>query len=230
MLLREAVTELTRLKIYSEPCALIQADILRMLQKLTDDLYASNSMAALATFNEDRQNQSILVKLHLSARISSDFYAKLLINAEEIANVLKTSTHESIVTDYLTINSVKMDVIQRWEEARQEQKKIVVDGKTKCLAMEIDRLNNVANGVHRCRQKVDFFHVNKIKTLKHQIDHWKCLRKKEFDELNSQISEGEYQLENLIKQTIEIDVMIETRQKVINNFNSIHEIEKEIIN
>lgn len=220
VILDEAVAELNQLKINSEPNCFIHNDLLQVLQKLSDELYASNSISTLTRFNNDKHNQSILVQRHLSARISTDFYAKLLTDTNAIETALKKTTHENIIGDYVKINAVKLIVTQHWQETRQEQKKIQVDERTECLAMEIDRLNNLIDGVRLCREATKSFHNKKVLRLKHQIDHWKCLLRKDFEKLGTEIEEGKLMLEKAIKHSVDIADMIGKRQEIIDNFNA----------
>lgn len=219
-ILTEAVAELNQLKITREPNCVIHKDLLQMLLKLNDDLYAFNSVSVLTRYNNDRQNQSILVQRHLGSRISNDFYVNLLKSPTAIANALKKTTRENILKDFVKINAVKVDVMQRWEEARQEQKKIRVEEITQCGAMEIVRLNYLVNGVQLCRQKTNLCNADKIKRLQQQIDHWKRSLVNEFETMTTEIKEGELMLEYTIQESIKIEEMLKNRQAVIDDYNA----------
>lgn len=218
-ILKEAVAELTQLEIRTAPSCIVLEDLLRMLRKLDDDLYAFNSTSVLTKFNIDRRNQSILVQRHLSVRISNDFYVKLLANTDAIANALKSTTLENILEDFEKINAVKVVVTQRWEESRQEQKEIEVDERMQFLAKEIDRRNELIDGVQQCRQKVNSFHNSKLLKLKQQIDHWKYMLREELEDMAKEIKERQLLLEEAVKQSHDIEKMTKERQDVIDNFN-----------
>lgn len=218
-ILKEAVAELTQLEIRTAPSCIVLEDLLRMLRKLDDDLYAFNSTSVLTKFNIDRRNQSILVQRHLSVRISNDFYVKLLANTDAIANALKSTTLENILEDFEKINAVKVVVTQRWEESRQEQKEIEVDERMQFLAKEIDRRNELIDGVQQCRQKVNSFHNSKLLKLKQQIDHWKYMLREELEDMAKEIKERQLLLEEAVKQSHDIEKMTKERQEVIDNFN-----------
>lgn len=225
-ILKEAIAGLTQLEIKKAPSCIVHEDLLQMLRKLDDDLYTFNKTSILTKFNTDRKNQSILVQRHLSARISNDFYVKLLTNTDAIANALKTTTLENILEDFLKINAVKVDVTQRWEEARQEQKKIEVDERMQILKMEIDRLNELIDGVQQSRQKVNSFHSSKLLRLKQQIDHWKSMLKEELVDMATEIKERELLLEEAVQQSHDIENTIKERQTVIDNFKDEHKNEE----
>lgn len=227
-ILKEAIAELHQLKINREPGFLIHKDSLQLLRNLNDELSACNSVSVLTKFNNDRQNQSILVQRHLSARVSNDFYVKLLKSPSAIANALKKTTRENILKDYEKINAVKVDVIQRWEEARQEQKKIETEEKRQWLATEFNRLNNLVNGVQLCRQKTSLFHAVKIKRLQQQIEHWKRSLVSESEAMTTEIKEGELLLENALRESIDIEEDLKNRQAVIDDFNAEPEPEIEV--
>lgn len=218
-ILKEAVAELTQLEIRTAPSCIVLEDLLRMLRKLDEELYAFNSTSVLTKFNIDRRNQSILVQRHLSVRISNDFYVKLLANTDAIANALKSTTLENILEDFEKINAVKVVVTQRWEESRQEQKEIEVDERMQFLAKEIDRRNELIDGVQQCRQKVNSFHNSKLLKLKQQIDHWKYMLRKELEDMAKEIKERQLLLEEAVKQSHDIEKMTKERQEVIDNFN-----------
>lgn len=219
-ILNEAVAEMNQLKINGEPISLIHKDLLQMLRKLNDELSARNSVSVLTRYNNDRQNQSILVQRHLSTRISNDFYLNLLKNPTAVANASKKTTRENILEDYVKINAIKVGVIQRWEEARQEQKKIETEERTESLAMEIDLLNNLVNRVQLCRQKTNLCHANKIKRLQQQIDHWKRSLVSECEKMTTEIREGELRLEHAKQESIDMEEMLKNRQIVIDDFNA----------
>lgn len=218
-ILKEAVAELTQLEIRTAPSCIVLEDLLRMLRKLDEELYAFNSTSVLTKFNIDRRNQSILVQRHLSVRISNDFYVKLLANTDAIANALKSTTLENILEDFEKINAVKVVVTQRWEESRQEQKEIEVDERMQFLAKEIDRRNELIDGVQQCRQKVNSFHNSKLLKLKQQIDHWKYMLREELEDMAKEIKERQLLLEEAVKQSHDIEKMTKERQEVIDNFN-----------
>lgn len=223
-ILEEAVAELTELQMASEPSCLVHGDLLQMLRKLNDDLHASNSVSILTKFNFDRRNQSILVQRHLNERISNDFYVKLLTNVKAVAKAMKSTTEVNIRNDFVKMNAVKVDVMQLWEEARQEQKKTEVDKRTQCLAMEVERLTNLVNDIQLCREKTNSFHSNKIQRLKQQIDHWNRSLKEEYGKIAKEIKDGELLLEHAIKLAADTEEMIDKRQEIIDNFN--REVEK----
>lgn len=228
-ILKEAIAELHQLKINREPGCLIHKNSLQLLRNLNDELTACNSVSVLTRFNIDRQNQSILVQRHLSARVSNDFYVELLKSPCAIANALKKTTRENILKDYEKINAVKVDVVQRWEEARQEQKKIETEEKSQWLATEFDRLNSLVNGVQFCRQKTSLFHAEKIKRFQQQIEYWKQSLVSESEAMTTEIKEGELLLEKATQESIDIEEELKNRQAVIDDFNSEPEPEIEVI-
>lgn len=218
-ILREAFAQISSLKINRKPSCLIHKDLLEMVHNLNDELYAFNTITIMTNFNNDRQNQSIIVQHHLGKRISNDFYVKLLTGRNAIANALKTTTHENILMDYVKINNDKIDVIQRWEEAREEQKKIKVDEKAEFLTMEIDRFNNLLNGFQLCRQNANLFNRKKLVKLTHQIDHWKQLLAEKLKKMTNEIEHGEMLLQNEIQKSNDLEEIMKERQEIIDDFN-----------
>lgn len=218
-ILAEAVAELSQLQMTSEPSCLAHRDLLQMLRKLNEELHASNSVSTLIKFNCDRRNRSILVQRHLNERISNDLYVKLLTNVKAVAKAMKSTTEVDIRNDFVKINAVKVDVMRRWEEARQEQKKTEVDKRTRCVTMEVERLTNLVNGIQLCREKTNSFHNNKMQRLKQQINHWNRSLQEEYGKIANEIKDGELLLENAIKQAADTEDLIDKRQEIIENFH-----------